>query len=304
MANITQQDVLSLFTVIGAISNSDQILLHGAQGNSAVKITAEIFRAYLNQGFTITINQQGFWTVGGVSTGVQATPMLRNSNGNLQMSTNNGYSWTTLIPVEDLMPTLTQAQINSLKLTFSDLTQSDIETLQAPATEAAADLNAVKSQTLEAKQAAETAAGAANDAARDANAAVQLASQARNLALQIVQDASSAAYDASTAATAANARARQIVKMGQSHNDIEPGPLYVWQDPVTALALDKVEGQVGVQNEYKLQFTVSGSAFTLTGTLMTGVRWVDEPDWEDGYTYQVSIENGLGIAAGWEAAGS
>lgn len=83
-----------------------------------------------------------------------------------------------------------------------------------------------------------------------------------------------------------------------------PGPLYLWPQPVTSLELDKASGLEGRQNEYKLQFTVSGSSFTLTGTLFQGVRWLEEPDWEDGFTYQVSILNGLAIHAGWEAAQS
>lgn len=92
-----------------------------------------------------------------------------------------------------------------------------------------------------------------------------------------------------------------ITKTVQSVTGILPGPLYIWSQPVTTLLVDKAAGKSGRQNEYKLQFTVSGNTFTLTGTLVEGVRWIDEPDWEDGYTYQVSIMNGLAITAGWEA---
>lgn len=93
-----------------------------------------------------------------------------------------------------------------------------------------------------------------------------------------------------------------ITKTVQSVTGILPGPLYIWSQPVTTLLVDKAAGKSGRQNEYKLQFTVSGDTFTLTGTLVEGVRWIDEPDWEDGYTYQVSIMNGLAITAGWEPA--
>jgi hypothetical protein len=57
-----------------------------------------------------------------------------------------------------------------------------------------------------------------------------------------------------------------------------------------------IEGYV---NEYMIEFTVDGDGFTLT--LPEGVRWVDEPTWEDGYTYQVSIVDNLAVYAGWEA---
>ena len=148
MAAITQQQVLELFNVIGAISNSDEILMQSAQGNAAVKITAELFRAYLNQDFTITINEQGYWTVGGSSTGVQATPMMRNNNGDLEFSTDRGYTWHLLIPLDDLMPELTPEQIASLKVDLTDLTEEDIALLQAPAREAAAMAARLRELTL------------------------------------------------------------------------------------------------------------------------------------------------------------
>ena len=47
-----------------------------------------------------------------------------------------------------------------------------------------------------------------------------------------------------------------------------------------------------------LEFTVGSSEFTFT---CNNIRWVDdnEPDWTNGYTYQVSILNGLAVSAGW-----
>lgn len=60
-----------------------------------------------------------------------------------------------------------------------------------------------------------------------------------------------------------------------------------------------VDGPSGEVAEYRLEFRANGSDFTLT--LPEGIRWVDgeEPEWEDGYTYQVSIEDGLAVGAGW-----
>lgn len=71
---------------------------------------------------------------------------------------------------------------------------------------------------------------------------------------------------------------------------------------MTALALTLAPGSEGHVSEYMLEFTVSGNAFALT--LPSGIRWADEPEWEAGWTYQVSIENGLALYAGWEAAAS
>lgn len=73
-----------------------------------------------------------------------------------------------------------------------------------------------------------------------------------------------------------------------------------WTEPVTDLVLTFAAGATGHVSEYMLEFTVSGTTFTLT--LPSGVRWQDEPEWEAGWTYQVSVMGGLAIAAGWEAA--
>lgn len=54
------------------------------------------------------------------------------------------------------------------------------------------------------------------------------------------------------------------------------------------------------RNEYCLRFTVDGDGFTLS--LPGSVRWMEEPDFEDGWTYEVSIENNLALYAGWEPA--
>lgn len=82
---------------------------------------------------------------------------------------------------------------------------------------------------------------------------------------------------------------------------IVPNVLNVW-GAVSSLNISFVEGQAGADNEYKLQFQVNSSSFTLT--LPSGVIWATEPTWENGFIYQVSIQNNLAIYAGWEAASS
>jgi hypothetical protein len=87
------------------------------------------------------------------------------------------------------------------------------------------------------------------------------------------------------------------------HTEVEgsilPNVLNRWGN-IAALTIYSFQGSQGEYvNEYMLEFTVSGDDFTLT--LPDGVRWVEEPTWEDGYTYQVSITNNLAVYAGWEA---
>ena len=82
---------------------------------------------------------------------------------------------------------------------------------------------------------------------------------------------------------------------------IDPNVLNVW-GAIASLAVSFNAGSSGRVSEYMLEFTVSGDNFTLT--LPNGTRWVEEPDFEAGNTYQVSVLNGLAIYAEWEAAES
>ena len=75
---LTQADVLGLFDQVGSIKNSDQILLITANQNgtvSATKITAELLRAYLNAGYAITVDSEGYLCIGGIRTETMATSM-------------------------------------------------------------------------------------------------------------------------------------------------------------------------------------------------------------------------------------
>ncbi len=84
-----------------------------------------------------------------------------------------------------------------------------------------------------------------------------------------------------------------------SSNYISPNILYRWGAITELEIISFQEAQEGCVNEYMLEFTVSGDNFTLT--LPEGIRWIEEPTWYDGYTYQVSIINNLAVYAGWEA---
>ena len=80
---------------------------------------------------------------------------------------------------------------------------------------------------------------------------------------------------------------------------IKPNCLNRWATPVGALYLSLAQGTSNVVSEYMLEFTVTGDSFTLR--LPASVMWMDgeAPDWESGYTYQVSILNNMAISAGW-----
>ena len=84
----------------------------------------------------------------------------------------------------------------------------------------------------------------------------------------------------------------------QSPVEIMSNRLNVW-GAVSALYIDFSRiTYMGKRNEYCLRFTVDGDNFVLS--LPNGVRWMEEPDFENGWTYEVSIENNLALSAGWE----
>lgn len=79
---------------------------------------------------------------------------------------------------------------------------------------------------------------------------------------------------------------------------IRPNELNVW-GRVAALEIAFSDGTAGSVMEYMLQFKVGSDNFTLT--LPDGVKWVNDPDFTNGNTYQVSIVNNLAVYAEWEA---
>lgn len=129
MGEITPRQLLNLFQVVGAITNSDQILLHSAEGNTTTKITAELFRAYLNKGFEISVSDDGFLMIGGSKTQSKVegiTPILRRGTDGIEYSKDKGQSWETVVKFTDLgviLGPFTQEEYD--KLREKGLIQSD-----------------------------------------------------------------------------------------------------------------------------------------------------------------------------------
>lgn len=129
MGDITPRQLLNLFQVVGAITNSDQILLHSAEGNTTTKITAELFRAYLNKGFEISVSDDGFLMIGGSKTQSKiegVTPILRRGTDGIEYSKDKGQSWETVAKFTDLgviLGPFTQEEYD--KLREKGLIQSD-----------------------------------------------------------------------------------------------------------------------------------------------------------------------------------
>lgn len=86
-------------------------------------------------------------------------------------------------------------------------------------------------------------------------------------------------------------------------NVVYPYSLNIWESPVESLAVVLGDQPSYPYLEYKLRFTVDGDGFTLTFKEANNtdfpVSWVNgEPEWEDGYTYEVSLQGGIAVGAG------
>ena len=196
---VTPNEILAAFSQASAVANSDQFLLHGAEGvsgNHAVKVTAEKVKAYLITGVAVTIGQDGYWYIGGQSTGVKAegvTPLFERRSDGFYVSTDGGSTYQVVAYFTDFAP----------------------------------------------KKVSQTA----------------------------------------------------------TTTSISPNVLNVG-GTVNSLTVSFISGSSTSENEYKMQFKVGSGNFTLT--LPSGTKWIEQPDWEVGYTYQVSVLNGLAVGAGWE----
>lgn len=102
--SLTPTELLALFGNIGSVNNSDCILLHQAGSNTTKKITAELFRAYLNEGFSISVSENGNLVIGGQETDTKLVGVdIRLGENGFEISRDGGTTYTTLISFTDLL---------------------------------------------------------------------------------------------------------------------------------------------------------------------------------------------------------
>ena len=88
-----------------------------------------------------------------------------------------------------------------------------------------------------------------------------------------------------------------IVTQSDDDVTIAPNCLNVWDEPLLNLRIGFAAGSASKLNEYMIQFTAAGSTMTLE--FDDDVTWMEEPEFEAGYTYQVSVVNGMAIYGEW-----
>ena len=132
MAAVNINDVASqLNTASRLMVSTDFFWVYMANG-SQVKIPAEFARAYLIAGIKPAINDNGHWEIGGEDLGVVAvgkTPQFRGGTMGIEVSYDNGQTWSQVVAYTDIDPDL-----ESLAAAYTKVTQGEADRVKAETT--------------------------------------------------------------------------------------------------------------------------------------------------------------------------
>lgn len=129
MAAVNINDVASqLNTASRLMVSTDFFWIYMANG-SQVKIPAEFARAYLIAGIKPVINNNGHWEIGGEDLGVVAvgkTPQFRGGTMGIEVSYDNGQTWSQVVAYTDIDPDL-----EALADAYTKVTQGEADRVKA-----------------------------------------------------------------------------------------------------------------------------------------------------------------------------
>lgn len=129
MAAVNINDVASqLNTASRLMVSTDFFWVYMANG-SQVKIPAEFARAYLIAGIKPAINNNGHWEIGGEDLGVVAvgkTPQFRGGTMGIEVSYDNGQTWSQVVAYTDIDPDL-----EALAAAYTKVTQGEADRVKA-----------------------------------------------------------------------------------------------------------------------------------------------------------------------------
>ena len=129
MAAVNINDVASqLNTASRLVVSTDFFWVYMANG-SQVKIPAEFARAYLIAGIKPVINDNGHWEIGGEDLGVVAvgkTPQFRGGTMGIEVSYDNGQTWSQVVAYTDIDPDL-----EALAAAYTKVTQGEADRVKA-----------------------------------------------------------------------------------------------------------------------------------------------------------------------------
>ena len=194
MAAVNINDVASqLNTASRLVVSTDFFWIYMANG-SQVKIPAEFARAYLIAGIKPSINNDGHWEIGGEDLGIVAvgkTPQFRGGTMGIEVSYDNGQTWSQVVAYTDIDPDL-----EALAAAYTKVTQGEADRVKAENT---------RNSNETARQSAETTRNN-NETAR------------KNAETKRQQDTSAAITNSQTQTAIAQELNEHRVKMGDNGN--------------------------------------------------------------------------------------
>ena len=222
MAAVNINDIASqLNTASRLVVSTDFFWVYMANG-SQVKIPAEFARAYLIAGIKPAINGNGHWEIGGEDLGVVAvgkTPQFRGGTMGIEVSYDNGQTWSQVVAYTDIDPDL-----EALAAAYTKVTQGEADRVKAESTR---NSNETARQTAEntrnsnenARQTAENTRNSNEIARQNAETTRNNNETARNTAeTKRQQDTSAAISNSQTQTAIAQELNEHPVKMGDNGN--------------------------------------------------------------------------------------
>ena len=222
MAAININDVASqLNTASRLIVSTDFFWVYMANG-SQVKIPAEFARAYLIAGIKPVINNNGHWEIGGEDLGVVAvgkTPQFRGGTMGIEVSYDNGQTWSQVVAYTDIDPDL-----ESLAAAYTKVTQGEADRVKAENTRNSNETARQNAETTRnnketARQTAENTRNSNETARQNAETTRNNNETARkNAETKRQQDTSAAITNSQTQTAIAQELNEHPVKMGDNGN--------------------------------------------------------------------------------------
>ena len=237
MAAVNINDVASqLNTASRLMVSTDFFWVYMANG-SQVKIPAEFARAYLIAGIKPAINGNGHWEIGGEDLGVVAvgkTPQFRGGTMGIEVSYDNGQTWSQVVAYTDIDPDL-----EALAAAYNKVTQGEADRVKAENTRNSNETARQNAETTRNNQ--ETARQTAENTRNSKETARQTAENTRN--------SNETARQTAENTRKSNETARQNAETTRNNNETARNTAETKRQKDTSTAISNSQTQTAIAQE-------------------------------------------------------
>ena len=237
MAAVNINDVASqLNTASRLMVSTDFFWIYMANG-SQVKIPAEFARAYLIAGIKPVINGNGHWEIGGEDLGVVAvgkTPQFRGGTMGIEVSYDNGQTWSQVVAYTDIDPDL-----EALAAAYTKVTQGEADRVKAENT---------RNSNETARQNAETTRNN-NETARQTAENTRNSKETARQTAETIRNSNEAARQTAESARNSNEAARQNAENTRNSNEMARKTAETQRQKDTSTAISNSQTQTAITQE-------------------------------------------------------